>query len=543
MAVTDRVCDVCVVGSGAGGAPLACALAQRGLDVVMLERGPQYDAAEFEVDELWMCRRDAFVPSPDDGLREVIYGDEPAVQESHLWSGSCVGGGTVRMSGFFLRMRREDFVPVSTYGSVAGATATDWPIGLADLEPYYQQVEEDVGVSGDAAQMPVPRERPFPLPALPAHPSAGLLDKGCEALGYHAFPTPRAVLSEPYRGREACGHNGFCGGYGCAAQAKGGAHVTYVPQGLRTGNLELRTGTKVCRIDSTGDKATGVRYVTASGEAGTVRADTFVVACSAIESARLLLNSATTRHPAGLANSSCQVGRNLAFQMPCEVLGRFEATALPSDHLELTPHVQRTTESLRDLGDQSPGYRRGGAIVFMLAHPNPIHRAVALSYDRRGGRVFGQALKRRLHDYYRYVHLASDTFLDYLPNEFSRVSVSRSIRDNDGIPVARVVVRPHPTALQAANVMATRIGALYRAMGAVGAEFNTSPFTAGECQQGTCRFGTDPGSSVLDPFCRTHDVRNLYITDGSFIPSGLVVPPAFTIMANSLRVADHILTS
>jgi choline dehydrogenase-like flavoprotein len=525
--------DVCVVGSGAGGAPLACDLAKRGLKVVVFERGPHYDPEEFILDELAACRRDMFVPDRAAGVREIVYGANPPIYENHLWAGACVGGGTVRMSGFFLRMREEDFRSASTYGIPPGATSTDWPIGYADLEAYYDQVERDVGVSGDAAALPVAKAASFPMPKLPAHPFSAHIDRACAELGYHAYPTPRAVNSEDYRGRSACDRNGFCGGYGCAQSAKGGTHVTYIVEGLKTGNLELRANTYVYRVMSTGNRIAGVCFVDSQGRKGTCRARTYVLACSAIETARLLLVS----RDGGLANSSGQVGRNLAFQMPCEVDGYFPLERLPPDHLSPTPHVQRTIDDLRDLPRSGLAYPRGGSVIFLLAHPNPIQRAITLSYDTDGRRMYGRELRQRLNDYFRYAHLVSDAFIECLPNTKTHVTLSARCRDEHGIPAARVSLQPHGANLEGVVAMARAIAALYRLMGAERALLNPIPFTAGECQQGTCRFGHDPATSVLRPDCRSHDIANLYITDSSFMPSGIPVPPAFTIMANALRVA------
>jgi choline dehydrogenase-like flavoprotein len=296
----------------------------------------------------------------------------------------------------------------------------------------------------------------------------------------------------------------------------------------------------VYRLESRGDRITAARFFGPDSIPGEIRASVFVLACGAIETARLLLNSRSVRFPTGLANSSGQVGKNLTFTVPSEVTGYFPKDSFPPDHLRDSPFVQCAIQDFHNLPPSAPHYPRGGTVVFLLPHPNPIRRAILHSYDDAGRRVWGTKLKERLRDFFDYYHIQSDTFIEFLPNPGTHVTLSRSVRDSRGIPAAAVSIRHHPENRWASQRLAVEIARIYRAMGAVRAVYRPSLYTAGELQHGTCRFGTDPRTCVLNPHCRSHDIRNLYVTDGSFMPSGIPVTSTLTIMANALRIAGHI---
>jgi choline dehydrogenase-like flavoprotein len=531
--------DVCIIGSGAGGGPAAADLARKGLRVALLERGKNYSRSDIQKNELAVCRKPAFRPGHSKGNREILYGNAPAVKSNHLWTGTCVGGGTRVMSGFFFRMKEEDFKPRSTFGAVEGATHQDWPITYQDLELYYDRVESDVGISGLADVMPE-REKPFPFPPLKPHPVSKLIDKACNELGYHPFTTPRAVLSKEWKERGECSYSGFCGSYACMTGAKGSTDETYIKEGLATENLTLLDRHVVYRLETEGDKVVSACYFDRDNVPGKIRARIFIIACSAIETARLLLNSHSLDYPNGLSNSSGQVGKNLTFTVPCEVTGFFNKTLFPAPIDASSPFVQRTIQDFHTLDTEELSYRRGGSVLFILPHPNPINRMIFLSYNERGERIIGTALKEKARDYFSYNHLQSDTFIEYLPNPKTFVTLSHGARDYWGVPGAQVHFQPHAQNLIASRILAQKIARIFQVMGAEKIAYNPNPFTAGEIQQGTCRFGDDPKKFVLDRNCRSHDIKNLYITDGSFMPSGLPVPPTFTIMANSLRGSDYI---
>ena len=199
--------DVCIIGSGAGGGPMALKLSQAGFDVVMLEKGKHRKRDEFINDEIEMSRRDFFVPYPWDEPHLVRKAPSTKFERSNAgWTSSVVGGGTVHMSGFFYRLHPVDFRLRSELGPVPGANLVDWPITYDELAPFYDQAEAAVGVSGHAIDHPFapPRKGPYPMPPLDEHPIAKEIDRVCAQFGYHPFPTPRGITSRPYHDRGAC---------------------------------------------------------------------------------------------------------------------------------------------------------------------------------------------------------------------------------------------------------------------------------------------------------------------------------------------------
>lgn len=542
MSNKQALFDVCIIGSGAGGAPVASELAKKGLRVAILERGVNYSGRDIRKDEFTVCRKPMFQPNKDMGIREILYGNAPAIFENQLWTATCVGGGTRVMSGFFFRMKEEDFTPLTNYGDIQGATHQNWPIRYKDLALYYDKVESDTGISGSPEAMPG-RVKPFPFPPLKAHPASVLIDRACNALGYHSFTTPRAVLSrdEQEQDRGECSYSGFCGSYACMTGAKGSTHETYIKKALATGNVTLLDKHYVYRLQTKGNQITAAHYFDKDNIPGKIQARIFVLACSSIETARLLLNSHSSDFPDGLANSSGQVGKNLTFTVPCEVTGFFDKTLFPKPNVSPSPFVQRSIQDFHSLNETELAYKRGGTVVFILPHPNPIQRMILLSYNERGERIYGIKLKEKTRNFFIYNHLQSDTFIDFLPNPATSITISKKIRDQCGIPAAKISIQPHVQNLMASQIIARKIAIIFQTMGAQQVIYNSSPFTAGELQNGTCRFGDDPKTSVLDSNCRSHNIKNLFITDGSFMPSGLPIPSTFTIMANSLRVSEYIL--
>lgn len=514
--------DICVVGSGAGGAPLAWALAKRGLSVLILEKGRDFDAKGRSKDELNLCTESPFIPKGSGGIREIYY-ENQRVLETHLWMGCTVGGGTRTMSGFFLPMNQKDFTPRTSFGTPQGATHQDWPIGLTELQPYYNQVEKYLGISPSKLTG---------APALKGHPAGAFLTAQCSQLGITTTPTPRAILSQEREKRGSCSYSGLCGSYPCTTGAKGSTRDSYIHDALLTGNCTLLTGKDVIKINSKGDRITSVETI---GPGGLERfcADTFVFALSAIETARLFLNSQSS----GLGNSSGQVGKNLTFTVPSEVTASFKAGTFPDPTAGKSPFVQRYTDFFRELPYPQLSYRHGGSVIFLFPHANPINRAKSLSYDAKGQRIIGRDLQKRIKEWYSQVHITTDTFIDYLPWQGSSVGLSKK-RDLFGRPLAKVHYALHPSSRERASVVGYNLREMFKTMGPESVHIHPNLFTAGELQHGTCRFGDSPKYSVLNPNCRTHDLKNCYVTDASFFPSGISVPSTFTIMANSLRVAD-----
>ena len=442
-------------------------------------------------------------------------------------------------------MHPDDFRLKSRYGSVAEATLADWPIGYDELAPYYDKVEREIGVSGEAVDHPFapPRSGPYPLPPLRANPLSALIDQGARRLGLHPFETPRAILSRPYGGRPACIYCDFCGGYGCEVDAKSSTAAALIPRALATGRCELRPHCMAFEVTVGRDgRARAVRYFDAAGAVVEQRARVICISATAIESARLLLNSTSARFPRGLANGSGLVGKNLTFSTLAEGSGEFEVARLPP---ELRPRhkVHFLQRSLRDfyfIPERHGGYDKGGTLNFLLPHRNPI--ATAERVSRRGRpRLWGEALNRAVRRYYDDVReIEFEVFGEFLPNPGTWVSVDGEVKDRWQIPSATIHVRNHPADVQNSRWLLDKGLEVLQAAGASATFTESAGATTFVLQHGTCRFGTDPTTSVLDRFCRSHEVANLYVVDGSFMPTSGGVPSTLTIMANAFRVADHL---
>ena len=504
-----EVFDACIVGSGAGGGTSAWALARAGLRVLVLERGPHYAAKDFFHDELAVCRRDYFVPNPARDPHLVSRGDALPERSADGWISCCVGGGTVHMSGYFFRMHREDF--------------RGWPISFEELEPFYDEVEREIGVSG-AGVPGEPRRRGHPLPPLLAHPAAHLIEEACGQLGWRAFPIPRAIVSGDYRGRQACSYCGFCGSYGCEVGAKSSTLETFLAAAQHTGKLTLRAGCRATRVVAEGGRATSVIYLDAQGREARARARAVVVACSAIETARLLLAS-------GLANDSGLIGKNLMFAALAEGYGRFPrgSKAWP-DGADRLPFIDR---GLQDL----PGAPRG-TILFQRPHPNPIFQAEKLAWNRAAPPAFGAELKRRMREFFHETRTIEwESFSEFLPHAACEVTLDPEVKDPAGQKVARVRIGLHAKSLAASDQLADRARQVLSAAGALrqGETGDERVYTVLQC--GTARMGTDPKSSVVDRDCEAHGVKGLYVADSSTFCSSGSAPFTLTIMANALRAS------
>jgi len=534
------------VGSGAGGAPMALQLARAGLKVVVLEKGPAYDKGDFTHDEIAISRRNFFMPLPWDEPHLWRVGQNGKYSRTnHAWTANCVGGGTVHMSGFFYRLKPVDFRMRSMLGAPEGSTVVDWPIRYEDLLPYYEQVEEEIGVSGVVTQHPwaEPRRKPYPLPPLDEHPIAKEIDRAGKKIGLHPYPTARAIASRPYRGRAGCIYCVFCGSYGCESGAKSSTQVTLMPLALETGKVELRPGCMARSVEVTADgRAKSVVYIDEKGELQEQPARIVVVSCTAVESARLLLNSRSARWPKGLANDTGLVGKNLMFSG----FGRSRASFRISKRKQSwpwlddpAPFVQRSLSDHYVLPASTKlGSRKGGAIGFLWEHPAPISQAIVLAQGGKG--VFGKELKDRFRVFRDSKVLQFETYAEWLPTPGTSVSVEDTVLDRYGLPVAAITIDRHPADLPVTRYLIDRGEDLLRAMEPDAVWRVTEAGETTILQHGTCRFGDDPATSVLDRDCRAHTVPNLWVVDGSFMPTSGGNPNTLTIMANAYRVADRL---
>jgi choline dehydrogenase-like flavoprotein len=550
--------DVCIIGSGAGGSPVALTLAQAGYSVLVLEKGPWFKEQDFSKDELACCRRSTYTPS----LRQEQHVIEDTNDDGNwiatptaesgwdFWNGNCVGGSSNFMSGFFYRLKPVDFRLRSTFGAIAGANVVDWPISYEDLEPYYTRVEQLVGISGRIVKHPQQEPRStsdFPYPPLGENIISSWIDSACNKLGYHSLPTPRAILSQPALERNSCSYSIYCGSYGCSTGAKGSARAALLDQAVKTGRCFIQPHAKVYRINSNNTgKVTAIDYYDKQNKSQRITAKIFVVACQAVETSRLLLSSPGPAHPDGLGNNHQQVGRNLLFSAGGIGQGTIDYNNLTPQQAEALkvrgPFVNRGLQDWYTIKDMELGHIKGGTIDFLFRHPNAIARANGQKWDDNGKLVWGQPLKRKLKAYFTEArYLQFEVFCDWLPTNNCFVSLDNTVRDRWGSPVAKVRVGYHPHDLKVGRYLAEKAKTVLDNMGASDIYASVSGSPPQNLMAGGCRFGTDPGKSVLDPDCRMHEAENLFVTDGSFMPTGGSVPYTWTIYANALRVADIII--
>jgi choline dehydrogenase-like flavoprotein len=561
--------DICLVGSGAGASPVAYTLAKAGAKVLVLEKGPWLTEKEFFKDELTISIHDAYNPKLTDEQHviEEEYQDEEgksfwqgeATSESGWtwWNGSVVGGSSNFMSGYFHRLKPIDFRLKTEFGAISGANIADWPISYDELEPYYAMVEREVGVSGRVVEHPhqEPRSSSFPYPPVAELPISSWIDKAATRMGYHAIPVPRAILSQPAMGRRSCEYSGYCSSYGCASGAKGSGRAALLNHAVATGNCTIRANSKVHKIatDSQGD-ISGVHYYDSVGRKKSVSAKIYVIACQAVETSRLLLSSTGEKFPHGLANNSGQVGKNLLFSGGGTGRGDFIFDELNNKQVNelkhVGPFINRALQDWYTISDKnftgtnSNGQAKGGTIDFLF-HQNPIARASGtqwgLDEQDNGKLLWGDALKQSMkNEFTTYKTLRFEVFNDWLPTDDCFVTLDDEVTDKWGDPVAKVRIGYHEHDLEVGAYLSQKAEKLLEALGAKNISSSVSGYPATNLMAGGCRFGHDPKTSVLNKHCQAHQVENLYVTDGSFMPTGGSVPYTFTIYANAFRVAEHI---
>jgi choline dehydrogenase-like flavoprotein len=529
--------DFVVVGSGAAGGVMARELAQAGLSVLVLEQGPRLSAAEFERDELKYWLLNGITAGPTDSPQTFRTDSTAAAQlprgPNPLMYVRLVGGSSNHFTANFWRFHEIDFHERSVHGSIAGTGFADWPITYQELEPYYTKVEWEIGVSGLGFASPFdpPRSKHYPMPPLPVKSSGVLFERGARKLGYHPFPAPMAITSQPYRGRPACVHCGYCMGYGCEVRAKSSTLETVIPEAEATGRCEVRSGSYVFRVETNRlGRISGVHYFDADKRERFQRARAVVLCANGAETARLLLNSAGNRFPQGLANSSGVVGKHLMFNQGAAVHAVFE------HELNEYKSVQ-VTRIMHDFYDADPkrGFYGGGGIDGRL-NPQPALWAMSSGGDLPR---WGAEFKARLEAFPR--SMVSSGHSTSLPLESNNVSLDPSVKDAWGIPAIRVTYKDHPDDLATARFLQDRSFEIMQAAGAqkVWREAVKESTDAAHLL-GTCRMGNDAATSVVDKYHRAHDVRNLFICDGSsFVTSGRG-QPTMTIQALGFRAAEHI---
>jgi len=529
--------DFVVVGSGAAGGVMARELAQAGFDVLVLEQGPRFTAADFRHDELDYWFNNSLTNSPDTSPQTFRRSPQDRAERVRefpaLWYARMVGGSSNHFTANFWRFHEVDFRERSLLGAIPGTSFADWPIDYAELEPYYTKVEWEVGVSGLAGASPFdpPRSKPYPMPPLPVKSSGVLLERGARKLGLHPFPAPMAIASVPYRGRAACAHCGFCIGFGCEMQAKSSTLYTMIPEAEATGRCEVRGESYVFRVEA-GERGrvSGVKYFDRDRREHFQKARAVVLCANGAETARLLLMSASATHPDGLANSSGLVGRNLMFNTYTEVNAIFEHDLNEYKSVQVTRVVHDFYEA-----DPKRGFYGGGGFDGRIG-PNPIAWSMFAPPPERS---WGADFKSLLEAMPRAMVVA--THGTSLPLESNRIDLDPELKDAWGLPAMRVTYRDHPDDLAFARFLQDRGAEVMQAAGAQQVwKAPVTEATGSPHLLGTCRMGDDPKSSVVDRYHRTHDIPNLFICDGSsFVTSGRG-QPTMTIQALAFRAGEHI---
>ena len=531
--------DFVIVGSGAAGGVLARELSQAGFSVVVLEQGPRLGEADFTHDEYayWVQWEIAADPRRNIQTFRASEAEEAGIrrQVPPAIYGRLVGGSSVHFTANFWRLHPVDFKEGTLWGGVEGASLVDWPITYDELEPYYTKVDWEVGVSGQAGASPFepPRSRPYPMRPVAVKSSGVLFDKGCREMGWNPFPAPMAIATEPFRGRPGCIHCGFCMGFGCEVRAKSSTLVTMIPEAEATGRCEIRAESRVVgvEIDRTG-RTTGVRYLDRERSEHLQRGKAVILAANGAETPRLLFLSESSRHPDGLANSSGLVGKHLMCNGMSMVGAAFE------HELNEFKSVQ-VTRIMHDFYDADParGFYGGGGINARIFY-HPMMWGLE-GYGPPGAPTWGPEYKALLRDFSRSMFVNGHT--TSLPVESNSISLDPNVRDSWGYPAIRMTYLDHPDDLSMMRFMRDRSAEIAEAAGAKRVwRYPVAETTATAHLLGTCRMGTDPSGSVIDPDHRTHDVPNLFLCDGSSMVTSGRGQPTMTIMALAFRAAERI---
>ena len=533
---TSETVDFVVVGSGASGGIMARELSRAGMSVVLMEQGPRMSPGQFEHDELKYRQLSGItnspVTNPQTFRRDASQKAERPPGRNALTYARIVGGSSAHFNANFWRLHEVDFIEGSKYGGIEGASLVDWPITYAELEPYYTMVEWEVGVSGLAGASPFdpPRSKPYPMPPLPVKSSGVLFERGARKLGLHPFPAPMAINSVFYKNRSPCVQCGLCGGFGCEVAAKSSSVWTVIPEAEATGNCEVRPESYVFRVGmNAAGRATGVHYYDSDRNEQFQNARAVVVCANGAETPRLLLNSETSAFPDGLANSSGKVGRYLMFNKGGGAQARFE-------HPLNEYKGANVTRILHDFYDSDParGFYGGGGFDARSGGPLTWGQSVP-----EGTAGWGPEFKEYLESYTYWMTCSGHG--TSLAQETNRVDIDPELKDDWGVPAIRVTYKDHPDDLKHAAWLVERGVEIMDAAGAVQVvPSEVGAASGGVHLLGTCRMGNDPETSVIDKYHRTHDVRNLFLCDGSSMVTSGRGQPTQTIEALAFRAGEHI---
>ena len=518
MTLPEGKVDAVIVGSGAAGSSIAARLAVGGKKVVILEAGPNRSDKDLISSGIW--------------ARRLKWGGEPVIEDGdnpvgHAFNaGYGVGGSAMHHYAVWPRFHEEDFNCRSLYDE-----GHDWPISYSDLRPYYDEVQTEVGIAGDALQeVWRPPAEPYPMPGVPLFLQGEILAHGFDKRGLKTAPLPLAITTTNYNGRAVCLWDGWCDA-GCPIGALANPLTIHLPVARAAGAV-LATHTTVTRVltNSTGDLVTGVEYATAEGEKKQLLADLVVLAAFAIQNPRLLLASATDKSPNGLGNSSGVVGKSIMTHPAALIYGLFD---------------EQTRCYMGAFGGQlvnQDGYakdtnaKRGafGSYQWMIAQavkPNDL-LGVAATRPDLFGRDLHQFMQRSAQ------HFASMTaVIEDLPVAENAVTLSDQL-DRYGTPIAKVTHTTHPKTRALWQAALDEGQAIFSAAGA--REIWTGPQASMHIVGGVM-MGDDPTKSVTNSYGQCHDIANLVVAGSSLFPTSAGVNPTFTIHALTARTGEYLL--
>ena len=502
---------VVIIGSGAGGGTLANELCQKGVSVVVLEAGKKLSTEEFVNAEWPAFSQTAWLDKRTTSGTWRVARDFAGLP---AWICKSVGGSTVHWAGASLRIQEHEFRVHTEYGAIEGANLLDWQITLADLEPYYAKAEDKMGVT-----------RTNGIPGLPGNNNFKVMHAGATKLGYKGVHTGRMAINSRERdGRNSCKQLGFCF-QGCKMGAKWSTLYVEIPKAEATGKLDLRPESHVLQIQHGKDgKANGVLYADKDGNQHVQKARVVCVAGNSIETPRLLLNSATSQFADGLANSSGQVGRNYMRHMTGSVYATFDK---PVNMHRGTTMAGIITDESRN--DPTRGFV-GGYEMETLSLGLPF---MAAFLDPGGwGPEFASAMDA-------YNHMAGMWLVgEDMPQESNRITLHASEKDQYGLPAPNVHFDDHPNDVAMREHAFKQGSAVYEAVGAK-RTIHTPPYPSTH-NLGTCRMSADAKDGVCNKWGQTHDIGNLFISDGSQFTTGAAENPTLTIVTLAIRQAEHI---
>jgi gluconate 2-dehydrogenase alpha chain len=555
--------DVVIVGVGAAGGILAAELSKAGMKVIGLERGPRLKTADFEPhDELRYFQRQDLRPDPK--RMPVTWRPNTNARARPIPSqnnGNQAGGGTVHYGAVSWRFHEDDFrvrsQTIERYGASAlpeDSSVIDWPLSYAELEPYYDRAEYELGVSGKAGNLQgrkivggnvfeAPRQREYPLPPLRMDQVGVNFEGAAGKLGLHPFSTPRAILSQPYRDRPGCTYCGFCQAFGCHVGAKSSILVTKLPEADASGNFKLITGAVCYRVNSdSSGRATGVSYYGPDHSDNTIEAELVILAPFIYDNVRLLLLSKTSKFPNGLANTSGHVGKHVMAHIGARAFAAFDDRHI---NIYMGPSAQKHTIDDFNADNFDHGglaFIRGAQISGGPAglEGGPLGTAMSMN-PPPGIPRWGAAFRDFFAKYYtRHTALTGQT--ENLPYPDQMIDLDPDVHDAWGLPAPRMTYdwrRPNErTRIEFVQKKMVEIG---RAMGA--AQVWTAPLgpgAPGAHHQGGTRMGSNPKDSVVNKYGQSWDIPNLFLMGSSTHPTMSGFNPTLTIQALAFMTADAI---